>query len=310
MQVRVRRLAANGDVFLTEPVLSALVREGHEVTLESRVPELVEGGPWNCERRLHPATGGSPEGDELLIDLDEVYERDPDRHVLHAYAQAAEEEVSLRVKARAPYLYLTAKEQEACAVYAHRKPYVLFHIRSRHYRRFRQVHGVDWGFIMDKVADHAGVARLRDDYPENRMHEVIPSPTLRAAIPAIFGASLFVGLDAAPAHMAASLGVPSIVLFGSVHPPNRYLPGSQVLGLSGKCIYAGCYHQAVFPELSKCVLEGERFEYCCTDYDPKQVLLPILSVLRGARVANEHEGLSIDGDAWWRQARRFRRAVR
>ena len=301
MRVRVKRWAANGDVFWTEPVLSALAREGHEVEVVSRVPELLQGGPW--------ATGGKVDFDEY-VNLDGAYERRPQMHLLHAYADAVGVEGLPRPEVRAPYLYLTPQELEACAVYAHRTPYVLFHLRSLHYRRFRQMHGVDWTTVMDKTAQHAGVARLRDDYPENRRHEVVPTPTLRSAIPVLFGASLFVGVDAAPAHMAASMGVPSIVLFGSVNPRYRHLPGAQVAGLSGRCIHAGCYHAAVAPDKQKCLLEGEQGAHRCTEYGTEEVLSRILGVIGGGGASGTamDTDLRIDGGAWYRQVRRYRMA--
>jgi len=163
---------------------------------------------------------------------------------------------------------------------------------------------------MDETARFAGVVRLPDDFEGDCRHEVVATPTLRDAIPAIYGASLFVGMDSAPAHMAASLGVPAIILFGSVFPSYRYLPGAQVAGLSGRCIHAGCYHHAAHPDKPRCLMDGEPHAYCCTEYDTGKVLDKIAYVAGGDGATSSAVGtdLRIDSGAWWRQARRYRLA--
>jgi len=295
-------------VFWTEPVLSALAAAGHDVTLESRVPELVQGGPWRTVPESRDATY------DAVVDLDEAYERNPRTHVLHAYREKVygAGTLDVGVTVRPPLLYLDERERRACEVYATRDPYVLFHARSLHYRRFRQVHGVDWGVVMDETARRAGVARLRDDHPDHVRYEVVNTPTLRATIPPIFGASLFVGLDAAPAHVAASLGVPAIVLFGSVDPDNRHLPGAQVAPLSGSCPHAGCYHAAVSPTLPACLIEDGPAAFCCTEYTAGLVLSRIVAVLDGQRCTGNVAGtdLCIKEGAWRDRTRRHREAVR
>jgi hypothetical protein len=265
------------------------------------VPELLQGGPWTI--------GATDQEPDVLVNLDGAYERRPQMHMLHSYADAAAVEDLPRPEVRAPYLYLSAQELEACAVYAHRTPYVLFHLRSLHYRRFRQMHGVDWKLVMDETAGKVGVVRLRDDFDENRRHEVVATPTLRSAIPVIFGASLFVGVDSAPLHMAASLGVPSIGFFGSVNPQYRHLPGAQVVGMSGRCVHAGCYHDAAEPDKPKCLLEGKQHAYGCTLYDTDRVIDAIYLVLGGDECWNEQgDEPYIERGMRWRQQRRFRMA--
>lgn len=58
--------------------------------------------------------------------------------------------------------------------------------------------------ILDKVQQAAGAAICR-----------LPSPSLGNFLAALAGACLFVGNDSGPAHMAAALGRPGVVIFGS-----------------------------------------------------------------------------------------------
>jgi heptosyltransferase III len=57
-----------------------------------------------------------------------------------------------------------------------------------------------------------------DDFSPFQAFRVIPGAPLSEIKRLIAGASLFVGNDSGPAHMAAALGVPAVVIFGASDP--------------------------------------------------------------------------------------------
>ena len=57
-----------------------------------------------------------------------------------------------------------------------------------------------------------------DDMTPFAAHRTLAAAPLKQVMSLLSGASLFVGNDSGPAHMAAAFGVPSVVLFGSSDP--------------------------------------------------------------------------------------------
>ena len=57
-----------------------------------------------------------------------------------------------------------------------------------------------------------------DDMTPFAAHRALAAAPLKQVMSLLSGASLFVGNDSGPAHMAAAFGVPSVVLFGSSDP--------------------------------------------------------------------------------------------
>ena len=274
------RLAARGDAFWTEPILDSLVMQGHTVTLRSIVPELALSDRWATLTDEHP----KPEAD-LVVELDGVYEQAPreDRckHTLHAYAKAtAAAGFDGPIQWRRPYLYLSPEEERRVDAVRERR-YVVFQIRARHYPTYKKIRGVDWHEVWRRVQGHVAVVRLIDDVASDQDDPpVVSTPDLRDIIPVIAGASLFIGPDAAPGHVAASLGVPSLIFYGSVNPLNWVMAhgGSHVYQmLGGCCMHPACYSEAIAPELPRC-LDG-----CepppCTTYDTAHVVATILRLL-------------------------------
>ena len=68
-----------------------------------------------------------------------------------------------------------------------------------------------------------------------RIVDIAGKTTLGVLYNVIKGASLFVGVDSAPAHMAAAAGVPTIILFSGINDPGRWAPS----GTNVKVLYPG-----------------------------------------------------------------------
>ena len=97
--------------------------------------------------------------------------------------------------------------------------------------------------------------------------------TLREMIALLSKASLFIGLDSGPSHIATALGVPSVLFFGAVNPWYRHFPELlKGLILQGACPYAGCFHDAPDPETMVCRLVGAEGLPICSVHSTESVV--------------------------------------
>jgi len=131
---------------------------------------------------------------------------------------------------------------------------------GRSYSRAAGVEPVDWSVPFPVTAAEAawadalgippgtvaiapgGGRNPRDDVPEKRW----PAERFARTAAAISRCSAFLGADSGPAHLAAALGVPAVVLFGPTSPDALYAEGSIVPVTGGKPC-SPCYASSVFP---------------------------------------------------------------
>lgn len=243
----VARYKAIGDVLWVEPVLRQLSQTGRSIIFVTAYPELFENYP------LPGISFKSTDQKQFkrvvrllitfrlsryLIDLNRSYEKDPQKHFLHAYQQQA----GLPFTEEYPQLHLTAKEREA---YAHHGKYAVLHLESFSIWNHRQVYGINWQHIIDYLVYTKGyrVFILSKEKPSYKNVEH-PVTSIRGAMGIIYNASLFIGIDSGPSHIASCFRIPSILFFGSINPWYRHFKGllNGVI-MQQFCEFAGCYHR-------------------------------------------------------------------
>jgi ADP-heptose:LPS heptosyltransferase len=234
LKILVNRRGHIGDVFWAEPLISDLIGRGHSVNLRSKYADMLHNLP--------KLTINEKTQEDLKIDLDGSYERTPKQHILLSYYQAAPVELGLSPVLRSPTVWLSAEERKQIGE-LQSPPYALFHLKWNHYGNYRRIYGVDWNEVSRKIYERYGlISRQLFGDPGRLSAPVLQTNTFRDIIPWIHRASLFVGVDSGPAHVAASLDIPTVVGFGSVNPAFRYLPESAATFLTAPCEFAGCYH--------------------------------------------------------------------
>lgn len=249
-----------GDVLWTEPIVRQLAATYRKVVVYTKYPELFAHYPasnvhvtsklsWleklliGIDTRLHLGF--------FSINLEMAYEKDPQRHMLQAYAEKA----GLSFQPQYPQLHLSPAE---ATVRLPAKPYMVLHLETFSERNFRRIYGIDW----DEIAGWIGSLGFRviqiGKKPDQVKHTEIVQTGLREMISLIHGASFFIGLDSGPSHIAASLGVPSLIFFGAVNPSFRHFP-EQFRGffLQQFCEFAGCYHTKTSINGVTCRIVGE-----------------------------------------------------
>lgn len=212
----VRRRFAVGDVLLTTPIIAALKRKYAlcPIYVETDYPDIFAGNP-NVERAMVkvPVTDVTFK-DAMVIELDGSYERTPGRHVLESYAEAA----GLEMREVVPKLHTyfpaggnPAFYQKWCAVHVgpttwagknwpiERWNEVIQLIRKR-------------GYKVMVFGNPPRDATILCDEDQRGQSGIKQFAQLMSRC------SLFVGLDSFPAHLAASLDIPAVVLYGVTDP--------------------------------------------------------------------------------------------
>ena len=261
-RILVKRAGAIGDVILTTPVIRAL-KQAHncDIDVQTQCPDVFDGNPdvSNCGPKAgegisdysynhysHHLGGGAY---DQVIDLNLAYERSPDEHIVAAYAKAAR--VGISDHLYRPQLYNTQP-------YHVQGPYVVIHPGVTGWRG-RNWDASKFSLIASRLMKKMNVVLVGDSATPS-----IPCHLdLRAKLDfgklkgLISGASLFIGIDSMPMHVAQAFDIPAVVVFGCVLPQYRLIPGGKAVGVSLSelgCI--GCHHWQSAPRThSDCLRE-------------------------------------------------------
>jgi hypothetical protein len=215
-----------GDVLWTEPVLRAMAPYYRKIIVYTKNPILFENFPYK-NVFFKPDL---PFFDKVLIgleklfgislitlNLDEAYENRPTHHFLHAYQQKAK----LPLTNEYPKLYLSQAEKNNRLI---ADPYVVLHTESFSDKMFRQVYGINWEEVV-AFLNAKGFKVVNAAIGPNDIKGTISVKTsVRELISMIYHAAYFIGIDSGPSHIAASLGVPSLVIFSAIDPALRHFP--------------------------------------------------------------------------------------
>lgn len=262
-----------------EPVIRALAARCRKLTIVTRYNELFENYPLanvrfrsdlNWMEKLWIRLGGG-------IILDGAYERAPMQHFLHAYQKAA----GVPMTQEYPRLYLS--EAEKAMDFEITGPLAVLHLETFTDKNYRKVYGVDFSAVAAFLSGRGYmVVQLgRNPAPIPRVRHI--TTNTREMIALLARASLFIGLDSGPSHLAAALGIPSVLFFGAVNPEYRHFSGLlKGIILQGPCAFAGCYHKAADPEKLVCQVVGATGEPPCSAHSTAAVLTAIDDVKRQA----------------------------
>ncbi|MBU3714015.1 MAG: glycosyltransferase family 9 protein, partial [Ferruginibacter sp.] len=205
--------------------------------------------------------------------LDGAYERDPKCHLLEAYRR----KLSLDFTLRYPKLYLTQSEKLGSKM---DRKYVVLHLESFSGKNYRMVYGISWEKVVE-FFNNAGFMVYQIGKEKQPIEGTIyQSTNIRDMISLINGASLFVGIDSGPSHIAASIGIPAVIFFGAVNPQFRHLMeyfNGEIL--QPYCEYAFCYHESGYLKEVSCKLVGDNGIPPCSKHDTTRVINKIGVIL-------------------------------
>lgn len=245
-RIVVKRMGARGDVILTTPIVRALRRQNPktDILMVTMYPDAFFGNPdvtaifmdWNASRDR-----------SCTIDLDAVHEGAVGQHMVAAYAEAAG--LELAPAEWAPVLYFDrAAKDWAAAVMPSGKKYAIVHPGRIHGWAGRQWPWEQFEALLPRLQD-LGYSTVQvggfSDSPIDTDVDARGVDLGRMAA-AMARASLFVGLDSMPFHASQAFDIPSVVIFGSIRPELRVIPGNRVIPVTLPGLYClGCHHKQV-----------------------------------------------------------------
>lgn len=223
--ILVRRWMAAGDALLTTPIIRAL----HQlwplcpIDVETNHPTIFMGNPFvRRVGRVIPHDGWT-----RVINLDGTYERNPQRHVLYSYAEAADVEAAT-VSCKTD-LFFSPNDSEKlpearwCAMHVGATAWPG---KNWHVTRFNEVAQImrkdGWKIMLFGGPSREVVQVDKDMRGQDGVQEL-------AAL--IAQCQLFVGLDSFPMHVAQAVGVPVVGLFGITDPKCFLTGGSPAIAV-------------------------------------------------------------------------------
>lgn len=201
------------------------------------------------------------------INLDNAYESSPKQHILHAYQKKAK----LPIENKYPEIKCSKEELER--FFFDGDKYAIIHIESFSAKNYRNIHGLNWNevarFLSDSGYKVIQVGKNNQNI-ENASHI---NTSIRDLICVISKASLFIGIDSFPSHLAAIFKIPSLIFFGAINPNFRHFK-DQYNGkfLQGDCEFAGCYHTSPNLKEVTCKIVGDEGVPKCAIYDSAKLI--------------------------------------
>lgn len=272
--VVVKRDAACGDVVQVEPVLRQLHEQGYRVFLDT-LPQF-----WflfaNHDFPVEHFSNINPRMPYKLVDLNLVYENQPDQLHLKSYYEAAG---IPDAPIRNPKLSFKITEQNKLF-----KKYVTLHIDQR--QPYRSIYGVNWESVVTNLKDKGyDVIQVGEGQSEDVKGALrMKAATLNLLEYIIAGADAHIGIDSGPSNIALGFDKPMVIFHGSVSPDVIYPDASKVKVVTNHnaekpiCDTPYCWSSVVGGcEGVGCYIDAQRPP--CTQYQTAQVIQAINEIL-------------------------------
>lgn len=239
--IHIKRTRAIGDVIWTEPIVRHFTDQGKRVNIVTHYPEIFENYPSEHlvinEPIFQENRKKADSFENRFVDLDMAYEENPKMHILQAYQKQA---LIQGMDLCYPKLHLSKEEQRSLFS----QDYAVLHL-ERNSLNFRNVYGIDWQEVVGFLQKLGLIVLQISHIGKDTYGQWVQTESLRKIMSVIYNSKLFIGLDSGPSHIAASLGIPSILFFGSVNPRFRHLHSFNGIILQSPCPSAHCYHEVI-----------------------------------------------------------------
>lgn len=245
--VVIQREGAAGDVIMCEPILQHYYEQGYQVVLDTQ-PQFMDLFKYHHFRVKHISQMHPDIKPLKVIDLNMAYELKPKMPVLQAYAEKS----GINIPLRNSQLNMPVDEKLF-------KKYAVIHCDSTGIPH-RDLHNIDWDYVV-KNLEYRGYTVFqigKRTKEEVALH--FNTMTIEMLMFFIKGADLFIGLDSGNAQISVALGVPSIILAGSVNLKYRYNDFSKIIPIQGKCEKEEtqhCYHESISTTGQDCIYNKE-----------------------------------------------------
>ena len=265
-----RRKGAIGDVLLATPVLKALRQKYplHRIVVWTKATEVFADNP-HADMVMSVWSGFHPNSEDIVINLDEAYEKEPYLHILTAYAKSA----GIMMPNPRVELYLAALDyRQIQQVLDGRKDkfeprrLVAVHMLTTHDRTWPKDY---WDTLLQMLLGDPdlGVMVLgagEDFSPQHhpRIVNLVGRFDLRGTAAAIAVSDMLIGTDSSLLHVAGAVGTPAIGLYGLADPDKRAPFDSPQTAIQAILPCAGCLHDSPPPNINPSCQYGTAF---CND---------------------------------------------
>lgn len=275
------RKRALGDVLWIEPVIRALSKKYKQLIVHTKYNELFENYPisnvsfkneLSFLEKIIIRLEEKSRINFFTLSLENAYEKLPNLHFLHAYQQKA----SLPITDEYPKIFLSDKEKDDKII---DEKYVVLHLESFSEKKYRQIYGVDWPQVVTYLNNKGFKVVQIGVNTSNIEGTMVLKTTLRQLLSLIYNSNYFIGLDSGPSHIAASLGIPSLIFFGAINPLLRHFPDffNGIL-IKQHCEYDG--YAVKDREILPCTLADESGNPKCCTYTTKNIISKIEELLK------------------------------
>jgi len=243
-RIVLKRDRALGDCILMTATIRALKQRypSMNITVETAFcPQVFERNPDVANIISKPI---DLKENDKFFDLDLVYERSPQKHIIDVYAEACGVE-SLREL----YLYPKPEDEEKAANGRVNQHVAIFHAEPALKWDGRNLPLDRYKFAADYLRQK-GYSIL--EVGQQRFLEsdiIIPQTTFSELCVYIEYADIFIGQDSAPFHVAQAFRRPAVVPFGMIMPSYRILDPSITKAVIAKDVNClGCHHRQKAPQ--------------------------------------------------------------
>ena len=280
-KILVHRAMALGDVILTTPIVRALFNDGDcEIDVSSNYPIVFKDNPY-IKQALHPSQVNAADYDQIY-NLDLVYEKSPKQHIIEAYkdyvfgAETVIDDLSLD-------LYADDADRTAIDQFIldniKTDRFIVVHMRKDGWPS-RNIPVELWGDILEPILDDytdvtivqiGGLHEISFD-GDDRLVNALGKFTIHELKELISRAEVFVGVDSAPFHIAATTTTPTVAFFTAVSHEYRkpLAKGAEFEPLIANVDCYGCMADVPAPNTEYSCRRGD--VACVNSFDAKLVL--------------------------------------
>jgi len=268
--VVIKRDGACGDVIMCEPLIQYYHDQGYQVVLDTQQQfmSLFFQHPFKVKHlsEMNPKIKPIKE-----IDLNFAYELKPQIPVLKAYCEKAGIDMPLRNSRLNINITPESKLFNKC---------VLIHADSTGIPH-RDVNDLDWDIIVKYLQLKGYLVFQCGKRTHKQIAPNIHTETLEMLMYVVQGADLVIGLDSGICQIAVALGVPTVIMAGSVDLRLRYNDFTKIQAIQGKCPskeHEFCYHKSIGSTTgAECVYN--RYLPPCTFFDKHDIINAIKELI-------------------------------
>ena len=288
MKILVNRQGAGGDVLMTTPIIRQLRAQHPLAVIDFAVNQqhsayVVNNAHINTIHRVKPNEVMIADYDRYY-DLDLVYESDPKRHAVHAYANSVfgHHDFDLSLE-----LFTTDQDRELARQFKYTVSgpnYIVLHMRRWPWPS-RNLPENFWRQIIDYLQAKTDLTIVQVGsqnepfFAGKKLIDTRGHFTVHELREVIANAKCYLGTDSAPAHVAATTDTPMVVLYTSVRSEYRQpLQPKTYIPIAADIDCYGCHTEYPAPCTQFICHRGDL--ECVNRFDVRQIAESVIQNLR------------------------------